>query len=99
LPLPSVVPEVGLTAPQEPVLLAVRVKVTVSPTTLALVTPFFTFAVTTEVSAPLAATLVFVAVTATTFGTAVCVMVAELLRPPLDSVAVTVQVPTVVVAV
>lgn len=100
LPVASVVPEVGLTAPHDPVLLAVRVNVTVSPETAGLgATPPVTVAVMVKVAAPLAgAAPVPEEVTATLFGTAVWAIVAELLKPPLDSVAVTVHDPTVVLA-
>jgi hypothetical protein len=99
-PLALVVPEVGLTEPHDPVLLAVRVNVTVSPETAGLgATPPVTVTVTVEVPAPLAATAAGAAVTATLFGTAVWVIATELLSPPLDSVAVTVHEPTVVLEV
>jgi hypothetical protein len=104
LPLESVAPELGLSDPQVPE----AVKVTVSPVTE--VPPeVVTLALMVAVSVPLATTVdagvlpqaraALVQVTPTAFGGAVCVMVAELLRAAIASVAVTVQLPVVVEAV
>jgi len=94
VPLELVVPELGLRLPQVPE----AVKLTESPVTevpLGLVT----VAVMVAVSVPLSTTLALLDATATVFGGVVCVMVAELLRPALASVAVMVQLPAVLEAV
>jgi len=82
----AVMPDVGVTEPQVPLV----VHVTVSPATGACaVAPLVTVAVMVEVE-PLLATSGFVPdVTAALSGTAVCVMVTDAVRPPSASVAVT----------
>lgn len=93
-----VVPEDTLSVPQAPAGLALVVKVMVSPATgVPLLS--VTVADTVDALAPSALTLDGVAVTATVFLIAVWVIVVDALLPPLASVAVMAQLPTVLEAV
>src|SRR4029077_1988611 len=78
---------------------AVAEKLTASPTTAAPVTPLVTVTVSVDVLLVVAEMVAGLADATTELGTGFCVMVMELLVPPLASKAVTTQVPAVVDAV
>jgi hypothetical protein len=92
-----VLAELALSVPQAVAGLPLATNVTVSPETG--VPELATVDVIVDVATPLAGTAAGAAVTVLVFGTLVWVMVVEPLRPFWASLAVMVQVPTVVLAV
>jgi hypothetical protein len=93
-----VLPDAGFIVPQAAAGLPPTVKVTVSALTEVPLN-VVTFATKVCVAEPVAETVAVAGVTATTFGAAVWVIAIVVLAPDPASVAVRVQVPTVVLTV